>query len=213
MRRNGRNFFRILLVHFVNGNLLVLLVFRVELALQQTYIVYKFSQRLAVFRVVGYAFGDYILCAVDCVFYRFYALFFVPVIYKVRRAQLRKIALFKFLRENNVRQRLQALFDCDRRASLFLLLVRAVNVFDFGKRLSFFESRGNFVRPLFLRFDRVLHFFFARDKVVKVVEPVGKLAQYLVVARAVHFLAVARDKRYRVTVVDKVHDIGRIFGF
>ena len=105
-------------------------------------------------------------------------------------------------------KRFKPAFDSDRRARFLFLLVRSVYIFRFGERFRGVERGGEFVRPLALQLDRRLYLLLALYESFQVLVAVGQFAYDLIVGRAVHFLAVTRDKRHGVALIQKVDDIG-----
>ena len=110
-------------------------------------------------------------------------------------------------RENRRRKRLQSLFARDGRTGAPLGAVGAVQVVERGERLRLSDRGGEFVGQLALRLDRVPHLCAALVQPAQIGEPVGELADGLIVHRAVHFLAVARNEGYGVAVVEQLDHI------
>ena len=166
----------------------------------------EIAQALSHRRIVGDTLGDYIARAGNSRRGVGNVLFRVDV----RRGQLIAVGR-KFLRLDDIRKRLEPALDRDGRARLFLLLVRAVNVLRLGKRLGVFERDGKLVRPLALRLDRGTDLVLALLQSFKIIVPLGYGAYDLIVRRAVHLLAVARDKRNGIALVEQVDDVGAVF--
>ena len=113
-------------------------------------------------------------------------------------------------RENGRCKRLQPLFARDGRTGAPLGTVGAVQVVERGERLCLLNGSSQFVRQLALCIDRISHLGAALVQPAQIGKPVGQLADGLVVHRAVHFLAVARDKRHGVAVVEQLDHVFHI---
>ena len=148
------DFFGKLLVHFVNAEFFA--VFLLGIVAGRNFALFKehLSKRFPQLGVVGHGFGHDVLSAGNRVGRAFHALFGID---KLRRYLLYRALVL--LLHYDIAKRLQTLFDGDRGARLFLLFVRTINVFHFGKRRRLIESGGKFVRPLALSFYCRLHFF------------------------------------------------------
>ena len=117
------------------------------------------------------------------------------------------------LRENRVRERLQALRYGDGSPRLALLFIRAVNVLHFGERDRLFERGTNFVRHLSLFLYGGRNFLFPLFQVAKIREAIVKFPKNLIVAASRHLLSVTGDEGNRVPLVDERNNIFRmVFG-
>ena len=196
------DFLGIFLVHFVHAQFFLVFLLGVERGSKRAVLEQIFAERFTKFGVVGNNLGDYVERAGNGVFFGFHSFFGVDVIlgYNV-------YITLVLLRHDNIGERLQTLFDCNRRTRLFLLFIRAVNVFDFGQRFCIFERNRKFVRPLTLSFYAAADFFLSLFEIFKIGQSVVEIAQKFIVATAVHFLAVTRNKRNGVSFLYECDDI------
>ena len=160
------------------------------------------AQLFAHVGVVGDDFGDDVFGACDGIFGGRNALFFIDIFggFGVHVERL-------ILREDGLRQGLQAALDGDARARLLFLFIRAVDIFRLGQRRRGGERGGDLVRHFALLGDGLGDLFFALFQAAQIGEAVVELAQHLVVAAARHLFAVARDERNGVALVDEVDDV------
>ena len=161
-------------------------------------------QRLAVVRVVGFDLRDDVRRAGEGVFDRSHAFLRVHVL---RGQSLGRVLA---LQQDLEGQGFQSLFLRDGRAGALLLLVRPVQVFQFGLGGGRFDGGPQFVRQLALLFDGVQHRFLALVQVAQIRQPFRQRAQLCVVHGAVQLLAVAGDERDRVAFVDQLHHVRHV---
>ena len=110
------------------------------------------------------------------------------------------------LGKNRVRQRLNAFFLGDHRAGAALLLIRAIDVLQFGERRGGGELLFQLIRHLALLRDGRGNRLAALIQSAQIIQPFADLAQLLVVHRAGHFLAVPGDEGDGVALVDQRYD-------
>ena len=111
------------------------------------------------------------------------------------------------------RQRLEAFLLRHHGAGAALLLVRAVQVFEFGEHGGRVDLRLQFVREFALLLDGVQDLLAALVEVAQVGQAVVQFAQDLVVERAVGLLAVPGDERDGVPLIDEVDRVLHLPGF
>ena len=126
------------------------------------------------------------------------------------RQHLRRVH-FQRLRENCVRQRLEALFLRDGRAGAALGLVGPVEVLDLSQRRRLVDGLRQLLRQLFLRGDGGLDLLAPLGKIAQILEPCFERPKRCVVHCAVLLLAVAGDERNGVAFVQKGNDVFNIF--
>ena len=106
-------------------------------------------------------------------------------------------------RENGGSERLQPLFARDGRTGAALGAVGAVQVVERSERLRPLNGGSQFVGQLALRLDRIPHLSAALVQPAQIGKALGQPADGLVVHCAVHLLAVARDERHGVAVIQQ----------
>ena len=163
-----------------------------------------FLQRFAVVRIVGFDFRDDVRRASEGVFDRLHAFLRVHVL---RGQSLGRVLA---LQQDLEGQRFQPLFLRDGRAGAFLLLIRPVQVFQFGLGGGRFDGGPQLVRQFSLLFDGVQHRFLALVQVAQIRQPFRQRAQPGVVHGAVQLLAVAGDERDGVAFVDQLHHVRNV---
>ena len=170
-------------------------------AAQHAAALHQRAQARADGRVVADLLGDDVLRQLDRRLRVRHALF--PV--DVRRRQLHRIVAPP-LRKNRFGQRLHALLPCDHRARAALGLKGPVDVLQAGQRLRPGQLRAQLVRQPALLVDGTLDLLAALVKASQIIKPLAQLAQLLVVHRAGLLLAIARDERHGVALVQQRHD-------
>ena len=170
-------------------------------AAQHAAALHQRAQARADGRVVADLLGDDVLRQLDSRLRVRHALF--PV--DVRRRQLHRIVAPP-LRHDRFGQRLHALLPRDHRARAALGLKRPVDVLQAGQRLRPGQLRAELVRQPALLVNRALDLLAALVKAPQIVKPLAQLAQLLIVHRAGLLLAVARDERHSVALVQQRHN-------
>ena len=133
----------------------------------------------------------------------FHALFRIDIILRGKRGG----RAGRLLREKKRGERLKTLFPGDRGACAALGLVGTVEVLDLGKRSGAVDGGGKLRSELALLLDRLFHALAALLHLAKIRKTLLQRAQRGVVHRAVHFLAVARDKGDGVSLVQQRDDV------
>ena len=109
--------------------------------------------------------------------------------------------------ENGVGERLQTLFPRHGRTGAALGAVGAVDVVERGKSCGVFDGGGKLRCQLALRVDGVADLGLAGFETAQIGEPLREHADGLVVHRAVHFLAVTRDKGHGIALIEKFYNV------
>ena len=163
----------------------------------------QLAERLSDLRVVGDGLGDDVGRARERLLHRIYPLLGIDVVLcrLLGRGTVGRLCIQEF------RKRRKALFARDRGARAALLLIGTVDVLDLGERLCLADGMIELFRHLPLVDDGSPDFLPPRLQVPEVGKAVGKAADGLVVHRAVHLLAVARDEGHRVALVQQGDDI------
>ena len=165
---------------------------------QHSLLACDFTDALTDLRAVRDLLGDNIHRARDCLLGRIYALFLID---EICCGRVGVTALF--LPDDDKRERLESLFLGDARTRLALGLERTVDILQLAERLRLVERLGDRVSELFLRLDQAADLLSALVKTAQIIELFAERADQLVVHRAVHFLAVARDKRNGVSIIEQ----------
>ncbi len=162
-----------------------------------------FLQRFPDVRVIGDELRDNVRRALQCVLHRLDALLGIDI----RGSRFFESRLFDLALPEVHRERLQALLLRHHGAGAALLLVRAVQVFEFGEHGRSVDLHLQFLREFALLLDGVQDLLAALVEVAQVGEAVVDLAQDLVVQRAVCLFAVPGDERDGVALIDEVHRV------
>ena len=166
------------------------------------------AQALADLGVVGNILRDDVECALQGFFRGVDFLFGVEI-----RARHVDGVFSGVLRENRRRQRFQPLFTGNGGAGLALGLIGAVDILNFGERGGVVKRGHQLIGELAEILDRGAHLRASLVEILQIFITLGDFAQLLVVHRAVHLLAVPRDKGNGVAVVDQFENIFAVFGF
>ena len=161
------------------------------------------AQVLSDVRIVRDGLGDDIGRARKRLFDGGDALFFVHVFF----GGLLGHGTVGLLRIEQFRKGCKSLFPRDRGARAALLFIGTVDVLDLGKRLGLVDRGRELFGELALILNGILYLLPPRFQIAQVGQAVGKGADRLIVHRAVHFLAVARDERHGVPLVQQRYDI------
>ena len=160
-------------------------------------------QRLAQLGAVADLLGDDVAGARQGVGSGFHALLRVYIIFRGSLG----VGAVPALLEEQVRQGLQALFLCHGRAGAALLLVGAVKILQLCQSPGAVDGGGQLLGQLALLLDGGEDGFTPLLQGPEVLQAGFQVAQHGVVHGAVHLLAVARNKRNGVPLVQKGYNI------
>ena len=170
-------------------------------AAQHAAALHQLAQLRANARVVADVLGDDVLRQLDRCFDIRYALLLADIGLRQPFGHISPA-----LEHDRLRQRLYALFPRDHRARTALLLEGTIDVLQRRQRLRAFEHGTDLVRHLALLLDRRADLFAALVEAAQVFQPLAEAAQLLIVHRTGLLLAVARDKRNGVSLVNQRND-------
>ena len=171
-----------------------------EFRLQRACLPELLAQLLAELRVLADDFGNDVARACEGVFGGFDAFFCVN---EGGRGRERRAALH-FLRHHRVGERPESFFACHLRPRAALLLVWQIEVFELLELCRALDGGAKLRRQLALLVDFLRDFLLPLREAAQVVEPLCERPQLLVLERSRRLLAVARDERHRIAVVEEL---------
>ena len=171
-----------------------------EFCLQRARLPELLAQLLAELCVFTDDFGDDVARACESVFSRLDAFFSIN---ESGRGRERRAAL-RFLRHHRIGERPEPFLACHLCPRAALLLVRQVEVFELLELRRAFDGGAELGRQLALLVDFLRDFLLPLREAAQVVEPLCERPQLLVLERPRRLLAIARDERHRIAVVEQL---------
>ena len=162
MAGHGRNLFSVIGIHVV-----YLIIGMIEqFTTYKAGILSQLSDALTQLGIVRNDFGYNIARSGNCVFFGFHTLFLIDILCSFA------LNIYGFLLKNYFAKRLQSFFLSHGSSCLFLLLKRAINIFDFGQRFRQSKHNGYFIRHLILRSNAVRNFLLSSFQIFEVIKSI-----------------------------------------
>ncbi|MPM35682.1 hypothetical protein SDC9_82275 [bioreactor metagenome] len=114
---------------------------------------------------------------------------------------------FPPLREDLRRERLQSFFLCDGCARTPLLFIGTIQILQYGEGLRLVNLTVELLRELVLGGDGLLYLLPPLGEISEIGEPLKKVPEGGVIHRSMHLLAIARDERDGISLVNQIDNV------